>query len=147
MELNLPASSLDLEITESVVMEDPKSAVVTLQQLREMGVGLKMDDFGTGYSSLSCVHRFSLTGLKIDRSFVANMGDDSNHRAVVKAIIAMGHALQLKLVAEGVETDDHAKALREMGCELAQGYFFAKPLSPVDAEKFLVAESMKLKAA
>lgn len=146
-ELNLPSNALELEITESVVMEEAESAVAVLQQLREMGIGLKMDDFGTGYSSLSCVHRFALSGLKIDRSFVLNMDADPNHRAVVKAIVALGQALQLTLVAEGVESAEHARTLREMGCELAQGYYFAKPLSAMDAEKYLAAEYTKRQAA
>jgi diguanylate cyclase (GGDEF)-like protein len=144
---NLPASALHLEITESAIMDDPQTSLKVMDQLREMGIGLKLDDFGTGQSSLSCVHRYPISSVKIDRSFVMNMDDDANHRAVVKAIVAMTHALQMNLVAEGVETQKHASILRELQCDMAQGYFFARPLSADTAQQYIAVELKKRLAA
>lgn len=143
----IPPSAVQLEITESAIMDDPESAIDILQKLRDAGIGLKLDDFGTGYSSLSCVHRYPINSVKIDRSFVMQMDANASHYAVVKAIIALGHALQMNLVAEGVETREHADRLRELQCEMAQGYFFSKPLPAAGAEKYLIAESQKSVAA
>jgi diguanylate cyclase (GGDEF)-like protein len=124
----LPFSAVKLEITENAIMEDMDRAVAVLRQIRDLGVDLHVDDFGTGYSSLSCLHRFPVTGMKIDRSFVNNVADNQDYAAVVNAIVTLAHNLRLGLIAEGVETVDQMTMLRAMGCDLAQGYYFARPL-------------------
>jgi diguanylate cyclase (GGDEF)-like protein/PAS domain S-box-containing protein len=120
---------LEFEITESHLMQDPKSAVQTLHAIKALGVQLSIDDFGTGYSSLTYLKRFPIDKLKVDQSFVRDMLDDPADLAIVRATIALGHELGLKLVGEGVETQGQAAILTELGCEELQGYFFAKPLN------------------
>jgi EAL domain-containing protein (putative c-di-GMP-specific phosphodiesterase class I) len=120
----LPASSLVLEITESVMMADTELAVARLYALKELGVRLAMDDFGTGYSSLSYLGRFPVDILKMDRSFLA---EDKNE-PLAAAVIALGASLALDVVAEGIEYDEQALSLRELGCELGQGFLFARPM-------------------
>jgi diguanylate cyclase (GGDEF)-like protein/PAS domain S-box-containing protein len=124
----LPAASLVLEITESVMMADTELAVARLYALKELGVRLAMDDFGTGYSSLSYLGRFPVDILKMDRSFLA---EDKNE-PLAAAVIALGESLSLDVVAEGIEYDDQADSLRELGCDLGQGFLFARPM-PHDA--------------
>jgi EAL domain-containing protein (putative c-di-GMP-specific phosphodiesterase class I) len=120
---------LEFEITESHLMQDPKSAAQTLHAIKALGVQLSIDDFGTGYSSLTYLKRFPIDKLKVDQSFVRDMLDDPADLAIVRATIALGHELGLKLVGEGVETQGQAAILTELGCEELQGYFFAKPLN------------------
>ena len=139
-ETGIRPTDLKLEITESTIMEDGDRGVKVLQQLRKMGVLLHMDDFGTGYSSLSCLHRFPINGLKIDRCFVNNVSERRDYAAVVNAIVSLTRNLDIELVAEGVETHEQARMLQSMGCDLAQGYLFARPLDPTAAEAFLVAQ-------
>jgi len=127
-ETGLPASALDLEITESLLVHNPES-LRTLNQLSDMGVQLAVDDFGTGYSSLAYLQRFPIDELKIDRSFVSGIGANPHDTAIVTAIIAMAHSLQLKVVAEGVETAGQLAFLAAHGCEAAQGFYFGKPVS------------------
>ena len=129
----LAASGLDpdrlwLEITESVLMEDAGTAVDALGRLRALGVHLCVDDFGTGYSSLAYLRRFPVDALKVDRSFVAGLGEDPEDSAIVEAVVSMAHSLRLSVVAEGVETDEQLARLRDLGCELAQGFYFAAPV-------------------
>jgi EAL domain-containing protein (putative c-di-GMP-specific phosphodiesterase class I) len=121
---------LEFEITESHLMQDPNSAVQTLQAIKALGVQLSIDDFGTGYSSLTYLKRFPIDKLKVDQSFVRDMLVDPADLAIVRATIALGHELGLKLVGEGVEAEGQANLLTEFGCEELQGYFFAMPLSP-----------------
>jgi diguanylate cyclase (GGDEF)-like protein/PAS domain S-box-containing protein len=135
--LTLPPGRLKLEITESVLMSDPESMVVTLDELRRRGVELSLDDFGTGYSSLSYLHRFPLDTLKIDRSFVSRMCRAPEAFRLVRSIIELGHDLGLDVVAEGVEASDEAERLRELGCDFAQGYFYSRPVSADAAEALL----------
>ena len=123
-----PASALELEVTEGFVMQNADEAIETLMQLRELGIELAIDDFGTGYSSLSYLKRLPLNKLKIDRSFVRDIPEDTDNKAIAEAIIAMGEALSLKVIAEGVETLAQAEYLDNSGCELAQGYLYGKPL-------------------
>ena len=134
----LAPSDLKLEITESAVMDDPEEAVRVLHQIRRTDIELHMDDFGTGYSSLSCLHRFPIGGLKIDRSFVNNMLDRQDYALVIDAVISLTEKLGLRLVAEGVETADQMNLLQSMGCKLAQGYHFSKPLNPEQARQFVL---------
>jgi diguanylate cyclase (GGDEF)-like protein len=127
----LPGSALCLELTESLLMEDPQVAAATLRELRGLGVRLSVDDFGTGYSSLSYLKRFPVDHVKIDRSFVEGLdGHDSSEESLVAAIIAMAGALGMTTVAEGVESPAQAGRLRDLGADRAQGYLFSRPLSP-----------------
>ncbi|MGH8806492.1 MAG: EAL domain-containing protein, partial [Noviherbaspirillum sp.] len=125
----LPASALDLEITESSLMLPVEDNLKPLTRLSNMGIQLSVDDFGTGYSSLSYLKRFPLTALKIDQSFVRGIGQDPDDMAIVNAIIAMARSLRLKVIAEGVETAGQAAFLAAHGCPSAQGYYYSKPLA------------------
>ena len=128
-EANLEPPHLFLEITESTAMSDAPATVTTLGELQDLGVRVMIDDFGTGYSSLSYLERFPVDYVKIDRSFVGGLGEHSRAETLVPAIISLAHALDLKVIAEGVETEEQLDRLRELGCDLAQGYYFANPLS------------------
>ncbi|MGC9665874.1 EAL domain-containing protein [Planosporangium sp. 12N6] len=129
----LPASALWLEITESRVMEDPERAMATLYALRELGVTLCIDDFGTGYSSLTYLRRLPARIVKIDRSFLAGVGEDGDNEAIVRAVIALAHALGRQVVAEGVETVRQRDRLRALGCDLVQGWLYGAP-RPAEAQ-------------
>ncbi|MEK7206386.1 MAG: EAL domain-containing protein, partial [Pseudomonadota bacterium] len=120
---------LQLEITESAVMEDPERAVEVLTRLSNMGLRLAIDDFGTGYSSLSYLKRLPVNTIKIDKSFVIGMTKDANDIAIVRTSIDLAHNLGFKVVAEGVENEDTLKQLTALGCDIAQGYFISRPLS------------------
>ncbi len=128
----VPEGQLELELTESMVMDKASHNLRQLHALRELGVGLAIDDFGTGYSSLAYLNRFPITKLKIDRSFVHDMLEDPSDRAITLAIIGLGHTLGLKVVAEGVERPREAALLREARCDELQGYLFGKPM-PAEA--------------
>lgn len=136
----LPPQDLRLEITESVMMHNA-SAMVALQELKDMGVGLAMDDFGTGYSSLSYLKRFPVDTLKIDRSYVDGLGSDAGDTAIVHATIAFAKSLSLNIIAEGIENARQLILLRGLGCKLGQGYHFAKPL-PSDKARELLASGL-----
>jgi diguanylate cyclase (GGDEF)-like protein/PAS domain S-box-containing protein len=136
----LDAGALSLEITESVLMEDNDGTMATLREVKALGVELVLDDFGTGYSSLAYVKRFPIDMLKIDRAFVGALGDDDEDFAIVTAIISLGSALGVSVVAEGVELAQQAAQLRALGCELAQGFLFAKPLPAAELSGLLRAE-------
>ena len=118
---------LCLEVTESMVMGDPEIAIGMLHQIKALGISISMDDFGTGYSSLAYLRRFPLTELKIDKSFVDGLGRDPESTAIVAAVMGMAHAMDLSVVAEGVETSAQVDALRALGCDEAQGYYYARP--------------------
>lgn len=124
----LPPQVLELEITESVLATDVESKIALLDQIRAIGVRIAIDDFGTGYSSLSYLKRMPIDKLKIDRSFVSDIDVNENDRAIASTIIALGHALKLKIVAEGVETAEQLEVLDAMACDEAQGYFWARPM-------------------
>ncbi len=128
----LPAERLGLEVTETFVMRAPEQALDVLAELREMGIELAIDDFGTGYSSLSYLKQLPINKLKIDQSFVRDIPADKNDVAITEAIVAMGQALDLSLIAEGIEQPDQAELLVEMGCLQGQGYLYSAPLTPGD---------------
>ncbi|MEW6024463.1 MAG: EAL domain-containing protein [Pseudomonadota bacterium] len=142
-ETGCDASLLELEITESVVMADPAGATATLHELKEMGVNLSIDDFGTGHSSLSYLKRFPIHALKIDRSFVRDLTTDADDAAIVCAVIALAHTMQLKVIAEGVETEEQLKFLREHDCDQFQGFFYSPPVS---AERLRTAMERRSRA-
>ena len=125
----ITVESLELEITEGVLMSGHSFIEDALERLGNLGVGLAMDDFGTGYSSLSYLREYPFDTLKIDRSFVRDITDDKADRELVNATVVMAHALGLKVVAEGVETKEQFEYLASLGCELVQGYYFCEPVS------------------
>jgi diguanylate cyclase len=133
----LAAQYLEVEITESVVMQKASEAIVTLEQLSAMGVHISIDDFGTGYSSLSYLKRFPLHTLKIDRSFVRDLSESADDAAIVSAIIAMAHSLRLKVVAEGVETREQLRLLHTLGSDEYQGYYRSRPVAAAEFEQVL----------
>jgi diguanylate cyclase (GGDEF)-like protein/PAS domain S-box-containing protein len=133
----LAASQLELEVTESLLMEDSASSQSTLASIKQMGIHISVDDFGTGYSSLAYLKRFPLDTLKIDRSFVKDMGIDPDDTAIVRAVIALARSLRLTVVAEGVETQDQLAHLREALCDQAQGYFIARPMAAAAFETWM----------
>ena len=130
-ETGLPAACLELEITESTIMETAEIAVAMLVRLKELGITLSVDDFGTGYSSLAYLKRFPIDRLKIDRSFVIDLETDSSDAVIATAVIALAHSLGLSVVAEGVESQGQSDFLREHGCDSVQGYFYCRP-GPAD---------------
>ncbi len=136
-ETALPPSQMQLEIMETVAMADADHAARVLAQLKSLGVGLSIDDFGTGYSSLNRLQEYRVDTLKIDRSFVAHMESDKQAREIVRTIIVLAHNLGLKVVAEGTETAAQVEQLRDLGCELAQGFFFARPADEKAIERLL----------
>lgn len=125
---DLPAAALEIEITEGVLIKDPLEAKSTLSELAEIGVSISIDDFGTGYSSLSYLHRFPFTTLKIDRMFVMDLPDSSDSGSLVTAVLALAQRSNLKVIAEGVETQGQAQWLQEQGCDILQGYLYGKPM-------------------
>ncbi|MDB5594833.1 MAG: hypothetical protein JWM36_1794 [Hyphomicrobiales bacterium] len=139
-ETGLDPRRLDLELTESIVVGDLDAVAIDLQQLLDMGVHVSIDDFGTGYSSLSYVKRFPVDRLKIDQSFVRNLSSDPNDAAIVRAIITLGHSLDLDVVAEGVETAEQLARLRAEGCDEVQGYYFGKPMPAAEFIELLRRE-------
>ena len=138
-EIGLAPSSLELELTESLMVEDAKSAIATLQQLKDLGVSISIDDFGTGYSSLSYLTQYPFDVLKIDRCFISNITDGCTNAAIVKAIIEMAHSLCLEVIAEGVETEAEKDFLWRYECDAMQGYLFSPPVPAADFEKLLEA--------
>ena len=129
-ESGLAPNLLELEITESMLMQNPDRMIKILTEIKKLGVRLAIDDFGTGYSSLAQLRRFPIDTLKVDRSFIHDLSKDSEDKAITEAIIAMGKTLSLTVVAEGVETEEQEAFLREHACDEMQGYYFSKPSSP-----------------
>ena len=132
---------LELEVTESLIMQDVELAVATMQRLKELGVRITIDDFGTGYSSLSALKTFPVVRLKIDKSFISDLADDVSDQAVAAAVISLAQKLHLKVIAEGVETDEQIAFLREHHCDEMQGYHFSPPVPPDDIEVLLRKEA------
>jgi EAL domain-containing protein (putative c-di-GMP-specific phosphodiesterase class I) len=137
----LPAHLLELEITESMMMEHPERAAETLLEIKEMGVHVSIDDFGTGYSSLARLKKFPIESVKIDRSFIRDIAVDSDDAAIVSAVIAMAHSLRLNVIAEGVESQDQVRFLRERSCDEIQGFYFSRPVAPSEIRGFALRHS------
>jgi EAL domain-containing protein (putative c-di-GMP-specific phosphodiesterase class I) len=131
----LPPRLLELEITESLAMRETDATLATLRKLKELGVSIAIDDFGTGYSSLAYLKRFPVDKLKIDRTFVAELPKDREQCAIVSAIVALAHALNVRVIAEGVETKAQREFLARCGCDFLQGYLVGKPLEADAAAK------------
>jgi len=134
-ETGIDASYLELEITETIAIENLQYTTDTLSRLIEMGVNISIDDFGTGYSSLNYLKHFPVNYLKIDQSFVADIPEDKNTCAIVKAIIEVAHALKLKVIAEGIETKEQLELLQSLDCDELQGFYISRPLPVEEAEK------------
>jgi len=140
-EVKLPPQYLELELTEGVAMDDPLGAIAVMNNLYERGIRMSIDDFGTGYSSLSYLKRFKVYKLKIDQSFVRDITEDPEDKAIVVAIISLAGSLGLQTIAEGVETEGQLAFLREKGCNEVQGYYFSKPLPADQFEAFVRGKS------
>jgi EAL domain-containing protein (putative c-di-GMP-specific phosphodiesterase class I) len=132
----LPPAKLELELTESVLMEDIPKIAETITRLRTLGIAISLDDFGTGYSSLSYLKRFKPDKLKIDKSFIRDIASDQENQSLIRNIILIGKNLNLTTIAEGVETPDELEELRNLGCDEIQGYLISKPLPPDAFEAF-----------
>jgi EAL domain-containing protein (putative c-di-GMP-specific phosphodiesterase class I) len=139
-ETKLDPSWLELELTEGSIMKEPEQAIEKLHELRRMGIKIAIDDFGTGYSSLSYLKRFPIDTLKIDKSFVRDVCSDPDDAAIVHAIVTLGHALDLNVVAEGVETHEQLQYLTTLECDMVQGFLFSKSLSAQDFEELLTEQ-------
>ena len=139
-ETQLPAQYLELELTESILMESADDTVHLLRKLKKMGVHLAIDDFGTGYSSLNYLKHFPIDRLKIDRSFVRDILKDPDDAAIAEAIIVLAHSLKIKVLAEGVETREQLEFLLARSCDEMQGYYFSHPLCVKDFTTLLNSE-------
>jgi EAL domain-containing protein (putative c-di-GMP-specific phosphodiesterase class I) len=137
----LDPSSLCLEITESVLLEEPERVSETISSIARHGVRFVLDDFGTGYSSLAYLTRLPIDGLKVDRSFVEALGSSARSTAITTAIVGMAQALSIEVIAEGVETEAQLSTVRELGCQLAQGFYFHRPLAAQEISELLLAAS------
>ncbi len=142
-ETDFDANYLELELTEGSVMEDDERAIITLQELRDIGIKISIDDFGSGYSSLSRLEHLPINVLKIDQSFVRDMTNNLKSAAIMTAIITLAHNLDLKVVAEGVEFEEQSDFLRFLKCDLLQGYLFSRPLT-TEAFASLISEKLCL---
>ena len=142
----LPPSALELEVTESLLMRDLSGAVDRMRELKAMGVSLSIDDFGTGYSSLSALKSFPIGTLKIDKSFVRDLAHDADDQAIALAVISLGHRLGLRVIAEGVETEEQRDFLRAHGCDEMQGYLFSPPVPPERIAEMLSAQRRQPRA-
>ncbi len=139
----LAPSNLELELTESILIDKVDSVLTTVTQLKRLGVKLSIDDFGTGYSSLSYLKRFAFDKLKIDQSFIRDLTTDTENAAIVRAIVQMARGLGLKTIAEGVETESTLAGLLQFQCDAAQGYLFARPMAAGPCAEYLVAAARR----
>jgi EAL domain-containing protein (putative c-di-GMP-specific phosphodiesterase class I) len=137
-DVGLPPSSLELEITETTAMQNAEVTVEILRALRDLGVGIAIDDFGMGYSSLNYLRRFPITGVKIDRAFVADLPQNDGDAAIVSAVIGMARSLRLRVIAEGVETAEQFAFLRGKDCDEGQGFYFGRPVMAAEMTRALL---------
>ncbi len=133
----LDADWLELEITESTLMNNARAAAATLKELKAMGVRVLMDDFGTGYSSLGALTQFAIDGIKLDKSFIQDLTVDPHRTVIIRAMTSMAHVLELKVIAEGVETEEQLDMLRSLNCDAIQGFYYSRPLPPAEFAKLL----------
>ncbi|HEY6095632.1 MAG TPA: EAL domain-containing protein, partial [Gallionellaceae bacterium] len=138
---NVGAAQLEFEITESMAMDNPQETIETMRMLHSLGIRLAIDDFGTGYSSMSYLKRFPVNTLKLDRSFVKDIETDRSDAAICSATIALAHNLGLEVVAEGVETQRQYDYLKQLGCDMIQGFYFSRPLPVDEAEAYIRARN------
>jgi diguanylate cyclase len=141
-EYKLPSALLRLEVTESAVMANPALATATLTELHDLGIRLSIDDYGTGYSSMAYLKSLPVDELKVDRTFVMDMDRDQDDAILVRGAIELGHNLGMTVVAEGVEGSRHVDALRALGCDVAQGYHYAKPMPAADLKQWMTAQQV-----
>jgi len=139
-EFNLDAQYIELELTEQILVENIQSNIQKLNLLKKLGVKISLDDFGTGYSSLGYLHQFPFDILKIDRCFISNINQNHKNAVITKSVIEMAHQLDLKVVAEGVETQAELDFLLKHKCDEVQGHFFARALPVIDFEKLLISD-------
>ncbi len=137
-ETQIDPNTLEIEITEMSMLDYTEELINTIEQLRSLGITISLDDFGTGYSSLNYLKKFPVDVLKIDRAFVRDIVPEKSGIAMISAMISLAHALNLQVVAEGVEEEAELKVLREQGCEFVQGYYFSKPLSVEEFTKSIL---------
>ena len=133
----IPANTLEIEITEGVAIKDVDLTIMVLNELHELGVGISLDDFGSGYSALGYLNHYPFQALKADRSFIMDITNDPNDAAITAAIIALAHSLKLRVVAEGVETQEQLDILQSQDCDEIQGYLFSKPVPANNLEVLL----------
>jgi diguanylate cyclase (GGDEF)-like protein len=143
-EIGIASSRVVLEVTEGILIDNPDEAQARLEALRALGVSIALDDFGTGYSSLSYLQKFPFDRLKIDRTFVASLGSSGNAGAIIQSIVTLGHALGMKVLAEGVETDEQRVLLRLAGCDEMQGYLFARPAPAAEVDGLVSSRSQSM---
>jgi EAL domain-containing protein (putative c-di-GMP-specific phosphodiesterase class I) len=129
--------TVNFEVMETLAMEEGERGLSIMAELKALGLSLSIDDFGTGYSSLSRLPRFPIDALKIDRSFISNMGRDGENREIVRLIVLLAHSIGLKVVAEGIEKENQIDELKRLGCEMAQGYLYSPPVSAQSASELL----------
>jgi EAL domain-containing protein (putative c-di-GMP-specific phosphodiesterase class I) len=133
----IPPRQLELEVTESIMLDSAGKALQNLNELKKLGVRVAIDDFGTGYSSLSYLNKIPCDLLKIDKSFIDEMNSSESSRQYVAAIISIGHIMNLEVISEGVETEDQLETLKKIGCDYIQGYIWGRPMMPEDADKLV----------
>ena len=138
----LPASLLELEITEGVLLQHTDANLETLRQLKELGVCIGMDDFGTGYASLACLRRFPFDLIKIDRSFIRDLEHDPEAQAIVRAAVSLSRSLRMRCLAEGVETEEQLQFLELEGCVEVQGFYFSRPVSAGEIGRMLLRQPL-----
>ena len=146
-ESKLPPEQLEIEITESVMIDSAEKALQCINCLKRMGIKIAIDDFGTGYSSLSYLNKFPADLLKIDKSFIDKMNFSESSTQYVAAIISIGHIMNLEVISEGVEEPEQLDPLRNIGCDFIQGYIWGRPLMPKDAEKLVINSVREIKSA
>ncbi len=134
---NTSPQRLTLDITESVFVHDAEHALIVLNDLKDLGVQIALDDFGTGYSSLGYLNQFPVDTVKIDRSFIANLGHDKVSNIIATAVVQLAHALDMTVVAEGIETLDQHREVTALGCDASQGFYFARPMTASSADTLI----------
>jgi EAL domain-containing protein (putative c-di-GMP-specific phosphodiesterase class I) len=139
-ETGIDASSLAIEITERMIMENVEAAAATMAQLREMGVHIHIDDFGTGYSSLSYLHHFPITALKIDRTFVSKLTANDENKEIITTIVSLAKSLNLEVIAEGVELTHQLSKINNLNCHYGQGFLFSEPMESAAVDAWMEAK-------